>query len=62
VDLNLTAKEEQFRDDFRAWLAVNLPPEWTASTNGEDRAEYLRYLPDGQGSRGPENSVAAAPH
>ena len=48
MDLNLTATEQQFRDDFRAWLALNLPAEWTGSTNSEDRAEYLRYLRDWQ--------------
>ena len=29
MDLNLTTTEQQFRDDFRAWLALNLPAEWT---------------------------------
>src|SRR2546426_8830070 len=48
MDLNLTPNEQQFRDEFRAWLAVNTPPEWTGDTNAEDRAEYLDYLRDWQ--------------
>jgi len=48
MDLNLTPNEQQFRDAFRAWLAVNTPPEWTGDTNAEDRADYLKYLRDWQ--------------
>src|SRR2546427_811963 len=48
MDLNLTPNEQQFRDEFRAWLAVNTPPEWTGDTNAEDRADYLKYLRDWQ--------------
>src|SRR4030088_1295466 len=44
MDLNLTSNEQQFRDEFRAWLAANTPPEWTGDTNAEDRADYLKYL------------------
>jgi alkylation response protein AidB-like acyl-CoA dehydrogenase len=28
MDLNLTAGELEFRDDLRAWLAVNVPKDW----------------------------------
>jgi len=48
MDLNLTPNEQQFRDEFRAWLAANLPAEWAGSTNSEDRLDYLRYLRDWQ--------------
>src|SRR6266481_6451764 len=48
MDLNLTPNEQQFRDEFRAWLAANTPPEWTGDTNAEDRADYLKYLRDWQ--------------
>jgi alkylation response protein AidB-like acyl-CoA dehydrogenase len=48
VDLNLTPNEQLFRDEFRAWLAANLPAPWTESTNSEDRSEYLRYLREWQ--------------
>ena len=29
MDLNLTAEELQFRDELRAWLAANLPKDWS---------------------------------
>src|SRR5258708_16671798 len=48
MDLNLTPNEQQFRDEFRAWLAANTPTEWTGDTNAEDRADYLKYLRDWQ--------------
>ena len=48
MDLNLTPDEQQFRDEFRAWLAANVPPEWTNGTNSEDRADYIKYLSDWQ--------------
>jgi hypothetical protein len=28
MDLNLTADEQQFRDELRAWLAVHAPKNW----------------------------------
>src|SRR5260370_19894123 len=28
MDLNLTPEELQFRDELRAWLAANVPPDW----------------------------------
>ena len=48
MDLNLTPNEQQFRDEFRAWLAANVPAEWAGSTNSEDRSDYLKYLQDWQ--------------
>jgi len=50
MDLNLTPNEKQFRDDFRAWLNTNVPPEWTGggSTSSEDNDAYIEYLHDWQ--------------
>ncbi|MEK6281278.1 MAG: acyl-CoA dehydrogenase [Acidobacteriota bacterium] len=48
MDLNLTANEQQFRDEFRAWLKINTPEEWKGSTSAEDRHEYIEYLRDWQ--------------
>ena len=49
MDLNLSANEQQFRDEFRAWLAANLPAEWTrGGIASEDREDYLKYLRDWQ--------------
>jgi alkylation response protein AidB-like acyl-CoA dehydrogenase len=49
MDLNLTPNEQQFRDEFRAWLKLNVPAEWTGGGIGsEDREDYLKYLRDWQ--------------
>ena len=49
MDLNLTATEQQFRDEFRAWLAANAPAPWTGGgLNSEDRSEFFDYLRDWQ--------------
>lgn len=48
MDLNLTPNEQQFRNDFRAWLNANLPEEWQGGTNSENREDYLEYLRDWQ--------------
>src|SRR5438105_201235 len=49
MDLNLTPNEQQFRDEFRAWLKANVPAEWRGNgRNSEDRADYLNYLRDWQ--------------
>ena len=48
MDLNLTPGEQQFRDEFRAWLKSNVPEEWAGGTGAEDRAEYVKYLRDWQ--------------
>ena len=44
MDLNLTPSEQSFRDEFRAWLEANIPPDWDASgfDDSEHRFEYLR--------------------
>jgi alkylation response protein AidB-like acyl-CoA dehydrogenase len=45
MDLNLTTSELKFRDEFRAWLAANVPEEWAGGgTGSEDHAEYIEYL------------------
>jgi alkylation response protein AidB-like acyl-CoA dehydrogenase len=50
MDLNLTATEKKFRDEFRAWLKLNVPAEWTGggSTSSEDNEAYIAYLHDWQ--------------
>ena len=49
MDLNLTPTEQQFRDEFRAWLSANLPAEWQGGAlNSEDRADFIAYLRDWQ--------------
>jgi alkylation response protein AidB-like acyl-CoA dehydrogenase len=50
MDLNLTPNEQKFRDEFRAWLATNVPTEWTkgGSTSSEDNEAYIEYLKDWQ--------------
>ena len=44
MDLNLTPSEQSFRDEFRAWLKANIPPDWDTSgfDDSEHRFEYLR--------------------
>ena len=48
MDLNLTPNEQQFRDEFRAWLEANVAAEWKGSRNSEDRSDYITYLRDWQ--------------
>ena len=50
MDLNLTRNEQEFRDEFRAWLDTNVPAEWTGggSTGSEDNDAYIQYLHDWQ--------------
>src|SRR5205085_4258785 len=49
MDLNLTPTEQQFRDEFRAWLSANLPAEWQGGAlHTEDRADFIAYLRDWQ--------------
>lgn len=49
MDLNLTPNEQAFRDEFRAWLKLNVPAEWTGGGIGsEDREDYIKYLTDWQ--------------
>src|SRR5215471_7214358 len=44
MDLNLTPEEQQFRDEFRAWLQANVPPRWTGGSSEEERGAYFDYL------------------
>ncbi|HYP54180.1 MAG TPA: acyl-CoA dehydrogenase [Pyrinomonadaceae bacterium] len=45
MDLNLTPSEQKFRDEFRAWLAANVPERWAGgSLNSEDSADFVEYL------------------
>jgi alkylation response protein AidB-like acyl-CoA dehydrogenase len=48
MDLNLTPTEQQFRDEFRAWLTANVPDEWKGGTSAEERDDYIEYLRDWQ--------------
>src|SRR3982751_2029855 len=50
MDLNLTPNEQQFRDEFRAWLKENVPAPWAGggSTSSEDNKAYIEYLHDWQ--------------
>ena len=48
MDLNLTPGEQQFRDEFRAWLKANVPAEWAGGAGAEGREEYVKYLRDWQ--------------
>ncbi len=46
VDLNLTPREQQFRDEVRAWFAANVPKDWAKRRAAEESMEarfgYLR--------------------
>jgi alkylation response protein AidB-like acyl-CoA dehydrogenase len=46
MDLNPTAAEEQFRNEFRSWLTANIPESWDPSAFQEEdskqRFEFLR--------------------
>ncbi len=44
MDLNLTAAELSFRDEFRAWLHANVPKDWNEFREAEmePRFEYLK--------------------
>jgi alkylation response protein AidB-like acyl-CoA dehydrogenase len=48
MDLNLNSNEQQFRDEFRAWLEISVPQQWQGNTNAEDRDDYIEYLRDWQ--------------
>jgi len=48
MDLNLIPSEQQFRDEFRAWLETNVPEPWKGGTGAEDRDDYIEYLRDWQ--------------
>ncbi len=46
MDLNLTPKETEFRDEVRAWMSANVPKDWVKRRNAEEsmqaRFAYLR--------------------
>jgi alkylation response protein AidB-like acyl-CoA dehydrogenase len=44
MDLNLTAEETKFRDEFRGWLTANVPKDWDERREDslDVRFEYLR--------------------
>src|ERR1044072_3435246 len=47
MDLNLTPQEQQFRDEFRAWLESNIPADWQPyesrdEESSRERFEFLR--------------------
>ncbi|HEY3134593.1 MAG TPA: acyl-CoA dehydrogenase [Blastocatellia bacterium] len=45
MDLNLTASEQRFRDEFRAWLHSNIPGDWDpAASHDEDSRQRFEYL------------------
>jgi alkylation response protein AidB-like acyl-CoA dehydrogenase len=50
MDLNLTPDEQHFRDEFRAWLADNIPKEWHMyeSRDSETSKERFDFLRDWQ--------------
>ena len=37
MDLNLTAEEQKFRDEFRAWLEANIPEGWSGVDVREEK-------------------------
>jgi alkylation response protein AidB-like acyl-CoA dehydrogenase len=45
MNLNLTASEQRFRDEFRAWLHSNIPEDWDPSApHDEDSRQRFEYL------------------
>ena len=49
MDLNLSPSELKFRDEFRAWLAANVPKDWDARRSQaakpqsmEERFDFLK--------------------
>ncbi len=46
MDLNLTPKEAEFRDEVRSWMTANVPKDWVKRRNAEEsmqaRFAYLR--------------------
>jgi alkylation response protein AidB-like acyl-CoA dehydrogenase len=43
MDLNLTPEELRFRDEFRAWLEVNIPEEWAAFQEQQHESSRGRF-------------------
>jgi alkylation response protein AidB-like acyl-CoA dehydrogenase len=49
MNLKPAPEEERFRDELRAWLQANTPPQWTGkASNEEEGGEYVEYLRDWQ--------------
>lgn len=45
MDLNLSASEQRFRDEFRAWLRSNIPEDWDPSApHDEDSTQRFECL------------------
>ena len=61
MDFNLSPQEEAFRDEVRAFLDANLPPE--SERDAGFLAEWIRKIrarSAGSASRGPRKWAAAA--
>lgn len=48
MDLNLSPKEEQFRNEFHSWLDNNKPAAWTGATHSETNDAYKDFMRDWQ--------------
>src|SRR5580704_13029388 len=44
MDLNLTPQELTFRDELRAWLSANVPPDWEARRTHDDMHQRFAFL------------------
>ena len=43
MDLNLTPQEQQFRDEFRAWLESNIPADWQTHESRDEESSRERF-------------------
>ena len=43
MDLNLTPQQQQFRDEFRAWLESNIPEDWQAYESRDEESSRERF-------------------
>src|SRR5437588_8313048 len=48
MDLNLTTEERQFRDELRAWLGRNVPPDWERHRLEDTMHERFAFLREWQ--------------
>ena len=44
MDLNLSASELKFRDEFRAWLKANIPSDWEKHRNEDEMRDKFEFL------------------
>jgi alkylation response protein AidB-like acyl-CoA dehydrogenase len=44
MDLNLSASELKFRDEFRAWLKSNIPSDWEKHRNQDEMLDKFEFL------------------